>query len=323
MPLSLSIVALSLALFLTSSTWEQDAMTDAANRFVSVDDFETQALEPIEGALDQLIGLSPNPMLSASADISPIEKAFLLLDSQEVAMPRSRYLLRLNQRTFDAVTVSFVEIERYNLGPTIRDETVATYGAENTAGLEAFGIGPHVAWRFAMQPTAKTAALLLAASRRDIPTDEAAKRDCLPRRCLSLEPLDDVAPWSDGIAREVPLKAVGYPALVPSLFDPDVMEITPAYQVLELGIAAGLTETDDGKVSWLLPQRQGGENESPFLLVLIDHNLGQDTFSDAALGLAKLGLDSQEHWTRIGIAYSDSQLEEILSHAEGPLVPGN
>ena len=321
MPIHRTTAAIALIVAaLSQPAWAQSGVDAAARAYVAATGFEVLPIEHIEGYLNDLIDADPAAMLPADADISPIEKAFLLLDGQEVPLPRARYVLRYNQAVVDGITLSLIDIERYNMGPTIRDDTARAYGAENTAGPEAFGIGPHVAWRFVTQPTSKTAALLLSASRREIDDAEAATRSCLPRTCLSLDPLDNLAEWSDGAVNEALLREVAYPALGPSEFDPDAQEIVPAYQSLELGLAAGIATLDDAGVVWTMPERQGGDTASPFLVVLVDRNLGQDIGSDAALGIAKLGLDSQEHWVRISGSFNGGAAT-TLSRADGPLVP--
>ena len=299
----------------------QSEVDDAAHAYVAATGFEVMPIDRIEGALNDLIGADPAAMVPADAEISPIEKAFLLLGTQEVPLPRVRYVLRYNQAAVDGIALSLIDIERYNLGPTIREDTALTYGAKNTAGPKAFGIGPHVAWRFVTQPTSKTAALLLGASRREIDDREAATRSCLPRLCLSLDLLDGLAAWNEGISSEANLVDVAYGAFGPSEFAPNAREIVPAYRALELAVAAGIADIDDIGVRWSIPTRQGGKSASPILVVLLDQNLGQEIGLDAALGVAKLGLAGKEQWTRISSGYVEGGATEILHRADGPLVP--
>lgn len=308
---------------LAQPAWAQTDIDTAALQYVAMPGFEVLPMDNIEAALNDLLGADPAAMVPADADISPIEKAFLLIDTQEVPLVRMRYVLRYNETVVDGVTLSLIDIERYNLGPAIRAETALEYGEENTAELEAFGVGPHVEWRFVTQATAKSAALLLEASRREIDDEEAAARSCLPRTCLSLDPFDGLAAWSDGAASERPLHMVSYPALGTSAFDADAVEIVPAYQALELGIAAGIASADDSGVLWTMPQRQGGNSETPLLVVVVDRNLGQDIFSDAALGIAKLGKAGDEHWVRINSGYFDGGMTQTMFRANGPLVQAN
>lgn len=319
MPLPFRTAGLALLLAgLTLPALAQSAVDQAAQAYVSADGFEPQAIEHIEGALDDLLG-GAEGMVPLDADISPIEKALLLIDTQESPLLRTRTLLRYSQRTMDGVAVSFIDIQRYNLGPAIREETIAEYGAENTADPEAFGVGPHVEWRFVTQPTSKEAALLLAAGRHEISDAEAAQKSCLPRPCLSLDTLDGAGQWAEPAAVDRPLIETAYPAVIDSDFGDGSTEISPAYLALELGIDAGIATADDQGILWTMPERQGGESDSPILVVIIDRNLGQETMSDAAMGIAKMGLDSEEYWVRISGGAFDGQMVQSASTAPGPL----
>lgn len=305
---------LSVALF-AGPALAQDAVELAARDFVAAGNAEVLPLEHIEGALNDLLHADPAAMIPADVDISPVEKALLLIDTQEEPLSRMRYLLRYNTAVVDGVELSLVSVERYNLGPATREETILAYGAENTAGPEAFGIGPHVRWRFVTQPTAKSAALLLAASREEIGEKTAQRASCLIRTCLSLDPMDGLAGWSEWAPYEMALPDVAYPAIIASPVDDDATELSPAILALQLAQAAGLA---DG-LAWSMPERQGGDNDTPILVVLIDRNLGQEIMSDAALGVGKMGLDSEEYWTRISGGVFDGTANESIATAQGPL----
>lgn len=300
-------------------TLSQDAVTIAAEDFVAAEGFDILPIEHIEGALADMLGGDPEAMIPADAGISSIEKALLLIDTQEEPPVRVRYLLRYNQQTVDGVALSLVTVERYNLGPTIREEAIAAYGAENTAPPEDFGLGPHVRWRFAMQPTAKVSALLLAASRQEISDKAATRASCLIRTCLAPEPLDEYASWSEWVPHEAPLPVVDYPAVADTWYIPYNAEISPAFLAVQLAVAAGIAEHTQDGVIWNMPERQGGDTDTPTIALLIDRNLGQEITIDGALGVAKLGLDNEEHWTRLsgGVFANTITLNE--ASAEGQL----
>lgn len=292
------------------------AIEDAALAYVGKGAFETMPTENIDGALADLLGDGRDEMVSAGRDISPIEKALLLIDTQEEPLPRARYLLRYGQRTFDGVVASFIEVERFNLGPATRLEAVAAYGAGNVAEPEIFGIGPHVAWRFVTVPAAKSAAVLVAAGRTEIDDDVAMERSCLARTCLSLDTLDELSSWEEWVQLGEELVPVAYPAVV----DIDGEELAPAYQALELGLHAGLAKAEDGGVVWTIPSPLGPETGAPFIAVLIDRNLGQEIMSDAALGIAPLDKEGAEQWTRISGGIWADVPSRRLTRSSGPLV---
>lgn len=297
----------------------QDPIEQAAMDFVAAEGFEVMPLEHIEGALGDMLGGDPNAMVPADVDISPIETALLLTDLQEEPLQRLRYFLRYNRQTIDGVVLSLISVERFNLGPIIRQETALAYGEENTAPPDEFGVGPHVIWRFVTQPTAKSAALLLAASRRELSEKLATRRSCLVRTCLSLDTIDDLADWRDWQPLAAPLPDVAYPVLTPSAFAEGEEELRPAILALQLAMSAGLAAEDADGIHWTMPERQGGDNETPFLALLIDRNLGQDIITDAALGIGKMGLDSEEHWTRIAGGYFGGETQLQITTAEGVL----
>lgn len=290
-----AVLALFCATLLATVPALAGPLEDAASAYAGKGAYDPMPIENIEGALADLLGADEDEIVPVDRDISPIEKALLLIDTQEEPLPRARYLLRYGQRTLDGVVVSFIEVERFNLGPATRLEAIAAYGAENVAGPEIFGLGPHVAWRFVTVPSAKSAAVLLAAGRKEIEEAVAARNSCLGRTCLSLDTLDDLAAWEEWTQMGEDLVPVAYPAVI----DVDGEELAPAYQALELGLHAGLAEAEDGGVVWTIPTPLGPETGAPFIVVLIDRNLGQEILSDAALGIAPLDKEGLERWTRI------------------------
>src|SRR5690606_4353969 len=117
----------------------------------------------------------------------------LLIDSMEEPLSRVRYMVRYGQMIRDDAPLSFVTVERYNFGPIIRRQVVDAYGEENADEPEAFGVGPHVAWRIVTMPLMGQAAAVVEAARREIGDEEAGALDCAGRLCLSYDPaLDEI-----------------------------------------------------------------------------------------------------------------------------------
>ena len=184
---------------------------------------------------------------------------------------------------------------------------------------KVFGVGPHVEWRFVTQPTAKLAALVLSASRREISNGEAAARNCLPRTCLSLDTFDDLAEWTEPQPlAEMPQTA--YPATTSSgVGDEITQEIAPAAQALELAIAAKIAAPKDGGFLWTIPGRAAPPSPDPYVVVVIDRNLGQETMSDAVLGIAKLDKDRDQRWVRLSAGVFDALPVQSIFRATGSL----
>ncbi|NDW05709.1 hypothetical protein [Jiella pacifica] len=291
----------------------------AATAYVMRDGYASIDPAELDQALMTLLGESGG-RVEPGADLSAIEQALLLVDLEEQPLQRARYVLRYGQQTIDRVEVSFIDLQRYNLGPAIRLDAIDSYEAENVADAEAFGVGPHVAWRFVTQPTAKLSAMLLTASRREIADEEAAGRNCLPCACLSLDPIDDLADWSDPQTAAA-LPPTPYPSVVSTVHDDTVTdEIAPAAQALELAIAAGIAAQGADGLLWSFPERAGHSSPDPFVVVVIDRNLGQETMSDAVIGIAKVDKDHDQRWVRLSGGVFDGRVVQTISEAAGPLV---
>ncbi|MBS7696200.1 MULTISPECIES: hypothetical protein [unclassified Chelatococcus] len=288
-----------LALIATTPTVAQTTDVEkAATAYVTANGFVAHDPGAVMASLDSLFGPDEG-MTRQDTDVSAVEKSLLLLEAQEPPLGRVRYMLRYGEVELGETTLSVVDVRRYNLGPAIREETIEAYGAGNTAEPETFGVGPHVGWRIAFQPGSKAAAMVVAAGRREIPDAEAAGDDCRARRCLDLDLLDNHAEWVQ-LAEPVREPSTGYPAVSPTPFgDEQVEDQTPAYVALQLAMAAGIANEDgDGGLPWDVEQRQGPATDEPLFVVVIDRNLGQETMTDAALGIPKLGKESEERWVR-------------------------
>lgn len=126
--------------------------------------------------------------LRPDADMDPVTKSVLLLESREAALPHTRYRItyRLEPAAPDYGDVrhAYIEVTRFNLGPTIHKDVVSAYG-EHAAPPEVFGIGPHVSWRFVTGSIMGMRANVIRASRRVVSEAEARTADCLGVRCLS------------------------------------------------------------------------------------------------------------------------------------------
>ena len=175
---------------LTTATW---ATADWAERYAHTKGFTAVNADTLEG--DRYYSAARFPKKGASAfhpdaDLPAPVRAMLLMDSHEGALPHARYLINY-QPTAEAATPDdargYVEITRFNLGPAVRADLAGSVPAEHLGDAKAFGIGPHVRWRFAMAPQRGMAAGLEAVSRMPISTQQAASMDCLGQPCTRLE----------------------------------------------------------------------------------------------------------------------------------------
>ncbi|HSH27185.1 MAG TPA: hypothetical protein VK972_05400, partial [Wenzhouxiangella sp.] len=188
-----------------------ETLSDKAWPFVSGQGYQVQTVEKvndaIEGALEIADGSS---VFLPSGMLDPFVKAVLALDQTEGRLERVRFRLRYGQDEASAppaaapVPVSFVQIERFNLGPAVREALVQAHGAENVAAAAEFGVGPHVSWRLVTRPVMGQQADIVAVSRREISDADARAQTCFHAPCLSTAPvIKQAAPWSAMEATEL------------------------------------------------------------------------------------------------------------------------
>ncbi len=221
------------------------------------------------------------------AAASPLEKALLLLDTQEDEVPVSRIMLRYGQVVADGTPHAFVTVERYNLGAARRLQLIEEVGEADTPSEVEFAVGrPHVAWRIVTIPLMGQAAAVLEVSRREIPQTEAEHADCLGRPCLDLDAAnDDFRKWADAD-----------PAIdVPSSYEPHGPDglARPARAAAELSVTLGLSAGEGGDHHWTGPEQpEAARGSDPFLFMLLDTGLGQEWGTDAVAGRTLLDDDS-------------------------------
>lgn len=165
---------------------------DPLQRFVEAAGFRSVDVQTLEG--DRYYTKARFPKLDASAfradaDLAAPVRALLLMDSHEGAIPHARYLVDWQPVTPAAQPDDLrhvVDIVRINLGAAVRADAVAAAPPGRVAPAQAFGVGPHVRWRFVMSPLRGMNAGLDAASRRVLSDAEAARLDCLGQPCNAL-----------------------------------------------------------------------------------------------------------------------------------------
>lgn len=288
------VAATWLALAVLSAPAVADELDDAIGGFIDANGFVRQDAAAVDERLLSAFR-QPTGAMRPDEGTGPLEKALLLVESIEPGLPRTRTMLRYGQMTIGerATPYSFVTVERYNLGPATRVLVAEEYGEENTDTPEAFGVGPHVAWRIVTMPLMGQTAALVEVSRREIPEAEAEAADCGGRGCLALDgTIDDARAWDD----------VEMQVTAATAYDPlgaDGMT-RPARAAAELAIAMGYAEDWDGKAYWTgVEQPEAARGTAPFLFGMIDAGLGQEVSVDAVLGQTLLNDDSvAELWMR-------------------------
>lgn len=247
------------------------AQDDLITEFVGGDGFLPVDAEVLwEGIVAGLVADEAEPSVFwSTADIGPMPLAMLALETEEGSLERVRYRILYGVAWFEetpsavAVPYSFVEVTRFNLGPAIRQELVESLGEDAVASSEAFGEGPHVAWRLVTRPLMGHRALIVAAGRAELPDDRAFERLCFDHPCLStVSGIEEFVPWSE--LEEVILPEAPYAVQEAGIVTPvaavDILlgavEIEQAGD--EVGRSAALPDAViQAVVAWNLGQDQG------------------------------------------------------------------
>lgn len=260
---------------------------------------------------DALEPLNPEPsVFLPTSDISPLAMAILALENAEGPRDRVRYHISYGiadipkHQRYGTLPVSFVQVDRYSMGATIRQDVIDSYGGEHVAPPDEFDVGPHVSWRLMTRPIQGTRALIMAAGRRELSDAQAQQATCLNAPCLfyGMEPEEDQLPWSD--AEEVPLTLdVAYPIARNGLLTP-----AAAMEQITGGIRYSAGEQN----------RAAGSPPDPFLEAVIEINLGQDAAMMARMREGGLMDDSiAANWKQIFVMPSAEDYQvPAISQAE-------
>lgn len=163
-----------------------------ASAFVQTAGRQTVDTEQLEGDNYYTPQRFPQPagVFMPDADLDAITKSILLLESVEPPLPRVRYLVTYNLVSppdYPDFQQELVEVTRFNMGPRLRLDLADSVPPEHLAPPEAFGVGPHVSWRFALGPVMGMRAALMQASRMELSDARASATTCLGQPCLALE----------------------------------------------------------------------------------------------------------------------------------------
>lgn len=132
-----------------------------------------------------------NSVFHPDADLPAPVRATLLVDAAEGDVHHARYRVRYDlvpPATDGGEPVAMVEVVRFNLGPARRADLARQDPGLPLAPPEAFGTGPHVAYRFRMGPVQGMQSSIHLAERRELDDAEAREMSCLGQPCLELVP---------------------------------------------------------------------------------------------------------------------------------------
>lgn len=303
MPFLIATCSLCLALAATAARAER-AQAEVAP-FMRAAGYVARDVDTAEARLHAHFAQRQPEAMTPGADVTPLEKALLLVDLMEPPLPRTRTVVRYGLVHEDPAAdrftpYAFVTVERYNLGPALHRQVQREHGAHAAASPKAFGVGPHVAWRFVSRPVMGATAGLLELARREIPPAEAARADCDGRPCLSVDhSLDELRRWREVKRQPGPFRSAYQEG------GPDGLA-SAARAAAEVLLAAGLAQIEPGArghAPRLVPHESerpaAARGSQPYLLLTLERNLAQEAGLDAVLHQRLLDDDAvREQWHR-------------------------
>ncbi len=205
------------------------------------------------------------------ADLIAPVRAVLLMENHEGTLPHARYRVTYDMHSDAEVQddgTSEIEITRINLGPAFREQALEGVPVENHAPPEAFGVGPHVSWRFHMAPIQGMTAHVVEAGRKELSDADVAGLDCLGMPCAQLESAE--GPAGNWVEQAPPAPSVDYRAVTAE--GPD-----PAYVVDQM-LAVMLGEDGAQPTGPAVPGRE------PRITMVVSVNVGGQDVMTTGLG---------------------------------------
>lgn len=256
------------------SRWESpnvgECSTDA-----SYQDLDATEIE------DDLLGTLSHPggAFRADAELSPLTKAILLVESDAGEMERARFRvrhgieLRDQPPAADPVEFQLIQVDRFVIAPAF---------------------GPHLSYCFEFRPIQALTAALFDASVAEIPEAAAAALDCMGTSCTSEGfAVDPAAPWQMGSDTPITFDTV-YASERDDVPSPAAaMDLA----LVEMGVATATS----GQPRWQgFEHREGVVPGEPFVHAVVEFGIGQDSMVDVAIRETHLMDDStSEMWQRV------------------------
>lgn len=313
-----SIAATSLLLVSGAPVFaDAPTVADAAAAFTDISGYQPVDLDGFTDPIVDGFEWNGNPPITPLHTIGPSVMAILAVEAHEEPLERVRYRLQYGSGGAGGdpsgflTEMSFIQIDRFNLGPAIREELIDIHGAENAPPPGVFGDGPHVSYRFAMSPIQGNAASINAASRTEMPDAQATSMACFDAPCLTTETIiEDAVSWQD--ERDLSID-----------FDQPYEirrggVISPAAAMDLLTLQHGIASTNDGRLSpGSFELRESVDFAEPFAETIIEINLGQEENIDAALHDTHL-MDhmTEAMWRRVAAVSMGSSQPPLLMTAE-------
>jgi Ca-activated chloride channel family protein len=221
------------------------------------------------------------------ANLDPLSKAVLLLESQEAPLQHYRYLLTYLQLAaspdYPEAVQEYVQVSRFNLGPALYGDVVAVYG-EDAAPVEEFGVGPDVSWRFVFSSVMGQRSAIFAASRHEFTDGEAAALNCLGESCFAL--LEPVMPDGEFHSTQAPALAdlagpapYMYRAYEAGVSLPVRVAAEMFSAVTQHGFEAAMGDSMEPQLTLVISHNVSGQDENSFALLrqgrIMDHAISE------------------------------------------------
>jgi len=238
--------------------------------------YQRQGIESIKQALQDTLHDDPDSVFLPGSRLTPLTRALLKLEAVDGAISPARFRLRYGQVQIpnppkaDPLTISLVQVDRFNLGPARYSELKREHGAANVRA-DSFADSAHVSWRFAMRPVMGTTAMTAAAARARIPQAFAETMDCLGAPCTATTATEPAMPldWESAEAPTANFEA-----------DYDTRDdgVPSPAALLDLLLVESHAATRNDGITWRgFEPREGLAEGTPLVDIVIETGLGQDS----------------------------------------------
>ncbi len=246
-----------------------------ASAFIGADPYKKHDVEAVQEALQMILDGDEDSVFLPGARLAPLTRSLLKLEALEGRISQARFRIRYgqarvpNQPKAAPLTISLVQIDRFNLGPARQAELEREYGADKVRA-ESFADDEHISWRFLMNPVMGTTAMTSAAARAAIPQAFAETMDCLGTPCTATtaaKPATD-PDWQDDDTPSLAFQAD---------YATERYGVPSPAALLDLLLIASNAATANDHVSWRgYEWREGVNPGTPFVDIVIETGLGQD-----------------------------------------------
>ncbi len=294
---------------------EQSDFDDLESEFTKAKPYRSQDVEAVQEALQQVLHSDEESVFLPGARLAPPTRALLKLEALEGELSPARFRIRYakarvsNPPKADPLTISLVQVDRFNLGPARQAELKREHGAENVR-TNFFADDEHVSWRFLMSPIMGTTAMTSSAARAAIPQAFAETMDCLGTPCTAAtaaEPATELD-WHEEQAPSVNFQA-DYATERDGIPSPAAL--------LDLLLAESHAARRNDSIVWQgFEPREGISEGETFVDIIIETGLGQESHISGLLRDDRLmDHETRTQWIRLRAVATTPEQAPILDLA--------